>query len=277
MSDFDDPELERILGRSGGPFPDVNLAYQQVQTRVRRAKRRRAAVMGGTACSLLLALGVLAAVRGGDGRSIQPGGSSELTGPDGSQLQPDHTAGESHVSSPNDNQNDSPNDTAGSTPSSTGDSSGDGTGPTPSITATRSSTGDASPASSNPAAGSPSNPPPTPATSIAPPPTATPTTVGTTTSTTASTTTSTTTSTTGTPPAPITQTFTGIGGSITVRNDGDTLTLVANAAAAGFTTEVRHSSGGHVEVRFESDAHRTDARVDLVNGTMTNNFTESPR
>ena len=23
MSDFDDPELERILGRSGGPFPDV--------------------------------------------------------------------------------------------------------------------------------------------------------------------------------------------------------------------------------------------------------------
>ena len=51
MSDFDDPELERILGRSGGPFPDVNLAYQQVQTRVRRAKRRRAAVMGGTACS----------------------------------------------------------------------------------------------------------------------------------------------------------------------------------------------------------------------------------
>ena len=88
MSDFDDPELERILGRSGGPFPDVNLAYQQVQTRVRRAKRRRAAVMGGTACSLLLALGVLAAVRGGDGRSIQPGGSSELTGPDGSQLQP---------------------------------------------------------------------------------------------------------------------------------------------------------------------------------------------
>ena len=68
-----------------------------------------------------------------------------------------------------------------------------------------------------------------------------------------------------------------LGGSITVRNDGDTLTLVANAAAAGFTTEVRHSSGGHVEVRFESDAHRTDARVDLVNGTMTNNFTESPR
>ena len=265
MSDFDDPELERILGRSGGPFPDVNLAYQQVQTRVRRAKRRRAAVMGGTACSLLLALGVLAAVRGGDGRSIQPGGSSELTGPDSSQLQPDHTAGESHDSSPN--------ATAGSTPSSTGDSSGDGTGPTPSITATRSSTGDASPASSNPAAGSPSNPPPTPATSIAPPPTATPTTVGTTTSTTASTTTST----TGTPPAPITQTFTGIGGSITVRNDGDTLTLVASTAAAGFTTEVRHSSGGHVEVRFESDAHRTDARVDLVNGTMTNNFTESPR
>ena len=270
MSDFDDPELERILGRSGGPFPDVNLAYQQVQTRVRRAKRRRAAVMGGTACSLLLALGVLAAVRGGDGRSIQPGGSSELTGPDGSQLQPDHTAGESHVSSPNDNQNDSPNDTAGSTPSSTGDSSGDGTGPTPSITATRSSTGDASPASSNPAAVSPSNPPPAPTpatTSIVPPPTTTPTTtIG-----------STTTSTVGTPPAPITQTFTGIGGSITVRNDGDTLTLVANAAAAGFTTEVRHSSGGHVEVRFESDAHRTDARVDLVNGTMTNNFTESPR
>jgi hypothetical protein len=62
-----------------------------------------------------------------------------------------------------------------------------------------------------------------------------------------------------------------------VRNDGDTLTLVASTAAAGFTTEVKHSSGGHVEVRFESDAHRTDARVDLVNGTMTNNFTESPR
>ena len=41
MSDFDDPGLERILGRSGGPFPDVNLAYQQVQARVRRAKRRR--------------------------------------------------------------------------------------------------------------------------------------------------------------------------------------------------------------------------------------------
>mgnify|MGYP003379180056 CR=1 FL=1 len=84
MNDFHDPELERLFGRNSGPTPDVDVAYQRVQGRVRQVKRRRAVVVSGAACSLLFAVAVFAGARSDGNNSVQPGGSG--TGADGSPL-----------------------------------------------------------------------------------------------------------------------------------------------------------------------------------------------
>ena len=77
MSEFDDPQMERLLGRASGAYPDVNTAYSRVQGRVRVIRRRRA-VMATTAACVLLAGGALfAAGRGTPGRTnLSPADSS---------------------------------------------------------------------------------------------------------------------------------------------------------------------------------------------------------
>jgi hypothetical protein len=78
------------------------------------------------------------------------------------------------------------------------------------------------------------------------------------------------------PPAtPVTRTFSGVGGSITVRLENGSLTLVSTNASAGFGTEIQKSSGDRVEVRFESDDHRTEIRVDVVGNSMSPEIDES--
>jgi hypothetical protein len=69
MSEFDDPQMERLLGQAGGAHPDVNSAYSRVQGRVRVIRRRRAVVAGTAACVLIAGGALFAAGRGGSGRA----------------------------------------------------------------------------------------------------------------------------------------------------------------------------------------------------------------
>jgi len=247
MNDFHDPELERLFGRNSGPTPDVEVAYQRVQGRVRQVKRRRAVVVSGAACSLLFAAAVFAGVRNGDGGSVQPGGSG--TGADGSPLTVSDSSDVS-VSTTGVADTTLATDNSQGTGSSldTGTVVGGGTavtspGGSAASTAPGATTGSV-PTSSNPSSSAPSGSPAT-----------------TTPSTNA--------------PAPVTQTFSGVGGSVTVRLQNGSLTLVSYNATSGFSAEVNKSGGSRVEVRFESNDQRTDIRVDIVGGNMSPQIDES--
>ena len=79
MSEFDDPQMERLLGRAGGAYPDVNSAYSRVQGRVRVLRRRRAMVASTAACALLAGGALFAVGRGSTGRAnLDPAAPSTL-------------------------------------------------------------------------------------------------------------------------------------------------------------------------------------------------------
>jgi hypothetical protein len=78
VNEFHDPELERMLGRASGAYPDANVALEAMRGRVRRVKRRRAMAASTAACVLLAGV-VALAVRGGNGGNVQP-------------IQPSHTS-----------------------------------------------------------------------------------------------------------------------------------------------------------------------------------------
>lgn len=249
MNDFHDPELERLFGRNSGPTPDVDVAYQRVQGRVRQVKRRRAVVVSSAACSVLFAAAVFAGARSGGGNTVQPGGSG--TGADGSPLT---VSDSSDLSLPSSTVADSTLDSTipgvttpgtGSTATSVGNGGTTVTSPTGSSVSTPSTA---------PGATSGSVPSSSVSTPSSSPATTTPAT---------------------NPPAPITNTYSGVGGSITVRLQNGSLTLVSYNAAAGFTADVQKSSGSRVEVRFESNDQRTDIRVDIVGNGMSPRIDES--
>lgn len=72
MDELNDPQLESMLGRLSGAYPDANVAFVAVRGKVRQAKRRRAFVATTAACALLLGVGVVAAQTGGGANGIQP-------------------------------------------------------------------------------------------------------------------------------------------------------------------------------------------------------------
>ena len=75
---------------------------------------------------------------------------------------------------------------------------------------------------------------------------------------------------------PTTETFEGVGGSITVRLTGDTLMLAtAPAPSPGFTASVDDNGPDRVRVRFERDDQRTEIRVDLANGRLVPRIDEN--
>ena len=211
MSEFDDPELERLLGRAGGKYPDVNVAYERMLGRVRQARRRRTVVVSGAACGLLFFVAALAAVRTDDSSKIQPADGATIDG-------------SFDASRPDSVPESSTGDTT-STDITTSNSTTNGGG--------TSGSGTTTPATAN------SSPP------------------------------------TSAPPSPVTEVFSGQGGSITVRLENGTLELVSVDAAEGFSAEVQETGDDRVEVRFESETHRTDIRVDLEAGAMAPSIEES--
>ena len=96
MSEFHDPDFENLLGRSGGPMPDVNIAYERVQGRVRQVKRRRAVVASSAACVVLFGAAVFAGARTDGPNGVAPAGpgsdvSNSTDDTRGSSLAPDST------------------------------------------------------------------------------------------------------------------------------------------------------------------------------------------
>ena len=81
--------------------------------------------------------------------------------------------------------------------------------------------------------------------------------------------------TSATPASPsATQTFQSGGGSVSVRQDGERLTIVGINAAAGFQAHENDHSGGKVEVTFRSGDHQFELTVKLVDGVMKPSVSE---
>ena len=73
--EFDDPQIESMLGRLSGAYPDDNVAYAAVRGRVRQVQRRRVFVASTAACAVLLALGTFALQGGGRSQQLSPADS----------------------------------------------------------------------------------------------------------------------------------------------------------------------------------------------------------
>jgi hypothetical protein len=71
-----------------------------------------------------------------------------------------------------------------------------------------------------------------------------------------------------TAPQAATQTFASTGGSITVRFDGDQLTIVAINPAGGFHADENSHSGHRVDATFTSGSHQSEISVKTVDGAM---------
>ena len=69
-------------------------------------------------------------------------------------------------------------------------------------------------------------------------------------------------------PAVASKIFSSTGGSITVSQNGDQLTITVVTPAAGFRAEVDQRSGRHVEVTFKSNDNESQISVRVINGTM---------
>ena len=71
-NEFDDPQIESMLGRLSGAYPDDNVAFAAVRGRVRQVKRRRAFVASTAACAALFGLATFAAQGGGRNDQLSP-------------------------------------------------------------------------------------------------------------------------------------------------------------------------------------------------------------
>lgn len=212
MSEFEDPELQRLLTRAGGANPDVNVAYERMKGRVLHVRRRRAVVTSGLACALVFATAFVAINRSDDPGRIRVGDSGTVD-----KSLPDDSVDTSVSVAKTDTANTTNNTTNNTTDTTDNSDTTDGSSPS----------------------SDPPNPPPTTAGS-----------------------------------SPVTTVFTGEGGSITVRLQNGSLTLVSYNATAGFSVDVQHSGGDRVEVRFESPSHQTQIRVDIENGAMNPSIEE---
>jgi len=78
-------------------------------------------------------------------------------------------------------------------------------------------------------------------------------------------------------PATASNVFNSIGGSITVTQNGDQLTITAAIPAAGFRAEVDERSGRRVEVTFKSNDHESQISVRVINGAMNSDVGEKDK
>ncbi|MEQ1703296.1 MAG: hypothetical protein ABMA25_24580 [Ilumatobacteraceae bacterium] len=236
MSEFHDPDFENLLGRSGGPMPDVNIAYQRVQGRVRQVKRRRAIVASSAACVVLFGAAVFASARNPGTDTVSPADR----GSDVSNSTDDSLGGSTSLAT--DSTLTSTTLVTDSTvPTETSVVGGGGVTPTQ---PGGSQPGNTTPSNTTPGA---TNPPSSSTPATNPPATNPPAT---------------------NPPAPVDKTFSSEGGSITVRLQNGSLTLLATNPASGYTPETRKNGGTRVEVRFDNGTDTIDIRIDLINGEM---------
>jgi hypothetical protein len=77
------------------------------------------------------------------------------------------------------------------------------------------------------------------------------------------------------PPVPATQRYSSAGGSIVVQITAGAVSLVSNTPADGFTANVHDDGPDRVEVRFDRGDTEWRIRVDVVNGQLVAEITQS--
>ncbi len=212
----DDYELRSILSRTAGGAPDDDAAFAAVQRRVRVAKHRRVMAATGTAAIVLLFGTALIVRPDRHVVNVTPGTEAPSTQP-----------GTSGGSGATTTTQPTPTELSGTTIVTTAT-----TQPTTVPGAQQDPTVPAPQGGGNQGGGgsSATNPPPTQGRPLPPPP--------------------------ATPAPSLTRSGSSQGGTITVRLQNGTLTLVGTNAAAGFSTEIERS-GSSIKVKFESDAHES--------------------
>jgi len=248
MSEFHDPELRQQLGRLSGPFPDDNAAFAAWQRRVGQARRRRAmAWTTGAAMALVLGVVGAAALQGQVKHSTVPQKSLETsssvsTSVADTRAKPVTTDSSAPLVPPAIialNPDTTPTseatvETAVITPDATE------AGATPPPATTRKGQGGSSGSHGTPTAPTQAGP----------------------------------TTTDGHDSHSVTQKVASIGGTITVRQDKDELTIIDVSPAAGFQVHQSGFSGHGVEVTFTSATHRSDISVFVYHGRIIPKVTE---
>ena len=235
MSEFHDPDLRQELGRLSGPYPDDNAAFAAWQRRIGQVRRRRV-VAWATIAALSLVIGTVAvAARAEPGRNTIVPGKSADTSA-AVIVSIASTEAEAEESSTVPEAIQPETSEATTLALETVPTVVDTVAPE---TEAPVAAGTASNGSSSKGNGG------TPST-----------------------------------PAPegshlLTQTFTSVGGTITVRQDGDRLTVIAKNPAPGFSAKENNRSGRKVEVTFESEDHKSEITVKVSDGVMDPDVNES--
>ncbi len=250
MSEFHDPELRQQLGRLSGPYPDDNAAFVAWQRRVGQVRRRRAmAWTTGAAMSLVLGVVGVAALQGRQThsnvsqKSVETS-SSVSTTVDDTRAKPTTTVSTAPTTSAaqvvimpdTPPSSDAVVETSVPTDGQTGL---DPTGTTP-ATSTHKSQGGSSGTTAKPTAPTQPSAPTTDAHDS----------------------------------HGVTQKIDSIGGSITVRQDKDQLTVVDVTPAKGFEAHQADHYGHGVFVTFTSASHESDIWVSVYHGKIVPKVTE---
>jgi hypothetical protein len=234
MSEFNDPDLRRELGRLSGPYPDDNAAFAAWQRRVGQARRRRAvAWITCAAMTLIVATVGVAALQRPTRHSLVPGKSSETS----ALLTSTTPTTEKHESSTTESTAAPTSAPTTLAPDTTTSSVAEIATSLPEPEATDAAASPPSGGTTKVHASAPTSTEPDGAQST-------------------------------------TQTFDSGGGSITVRQDGNRLTVIGTAPADGFHADVDRHSGRDVEVKFRSGGHRFTIRVRLSDGVMKDHVSE---
>jgi cytoskeletal protein RodZ len=235
MSDYRDPELEHMLGRLSGAYPDANTAYVAVTGRVRQVKRRRAFVASSAACIMLIGVGALAVRGGSDPQQVQLASeSSESSNPTPTSTE---TSVKDDSTSSSEESTSSSEESTSSTdaPTTSADSVSPVTAPSVN-TASKTTGGSGSTSSTSSNSGSSGS-------------------------------NSSSSSSQATVTVPAGQsTFESAGGKVVVNVTDGALSLVTTTPADGFTTNVKHDRSDRVEVEFSDGSTTWRIRIDLVNG-----------
>jgi cytoskeletal protein RodZ len=230
MSDQRDPDIEHMLGRLSGAYPDANTAYVAVAGRVRQVKRRRAFVASSAACVVLLGIGALAVRGGSDPQQVQPAAeSSEASNPT-------LTSVETSVEDDSTSSSEEPTSSIDDTSTSSTDETSTSEVPVvsvivPSVNSSKNTGAGSSTSSSTPSSGKPTTSSAAPVTALN----------GQT-------------------------TYDSAGGSIVVALTDGALSLVSDSPIDGFTTKVKHDKADRVEVEFSDGDTTWRIRIDLVDG-----------
>jgi hypothetical protein len=267
-NEFDDPELIRSLGRVSGASPDENAAYAQVRARVRQVRRRRAAAWSSGALVAVVAVGAFALSTQRGGRTLEPADLPEVVDDSFDDLSDDSTSSSLPA----------PVTTVATTDTATS---------LPETTSTDLGLGDDEPANTEGDGTEVSTPPsggvPTTAKRTEPKPPKAPT--STNPSTQAPVTSGQSSSTSepdgddddddGGSVTPQTQTFSGVGGAITVSIDSEgRLKMLSYTANSGYTAEDIRNGDQRVGIRFRIGEVSTRIRVEVSGGVMVPNIEE---